>query len=84
MIFHRWAAGLVFRRAHWAVNRVENRQILGTFNEGYLNLSNEADIPELNKYQCDSCKLHPLEGVQIVSKDVLEKVWKLKMTNYSN
>lgn len=38
-----------------------------------LNLGSEADIPELNKYQCGSYKLHSLEGAQNVATDVLEK-----------
>ena len=38
-----------------------------------LNVGNEADIPELNKYQCGSYKLHSLEGAKKVAKEVLEK-----------
>ncbi|MCP4141461.1 MAG: S-ribosylhomocysteine lyase [Chloroflexi bacterium] len=38
-----------------------------------LNIGSEADIPELNKYQCGSYKLHSLEGAKKVAKEVLKK-----------
>ena len=41
--------------------------------EDILNVGSEADIPELNKYQCGSYKLHSLEGAKKVAKEVLKK-----------
>ncbi len=38
-----------------------------------LNIGSVADIPELNKYQCGSYKLHSLEGAKKVAKEVLKK-----------
>ncbi|MBT3316054.1 MAG: S-ribosylhomocysteine lyase [Anaerolineae bacterium] len=38
-----------------------------------LNVGSEADIPELNKYQCGSYKLHSLDGAKNVAKEVLKK-----------
>ena len=38
-----------------------------------LNVASETEIPELNKYQCGSYKLHSLKGAQEVAKEVLEK-----------
>ena len=41
--------------------------------EDILNVGSEADIPELNKYQCGSYRLHSLEGAKKVAKEVLKK-----------
>ena len=38
-----------------------------------LQVASEAEIPELNQYQCGSYKMHSLEGARQVAKDVLEK-----------
>ena len=38
-----------------------------------LKVGSEAEIPELNKYQCGSYKLHSLDGAKKVAKEVLEK-----------
>jgi len=38
-----------------------------------INVGSEADIPELNKYQCGSYKLHSLDGAKNVAKEVLKK-----------
>ena len=38
-----------------------------------LKVGSEAEIPELNKYQCGSYKLHSLEGAKKVAKEVLAK-----------
>ena len=38
-----------------------------------LNVGNEEEIPELNKYQCGSYQLHSLKGAKKVAEDVLEK-----------
>jgi len=38
-----------------------------------LNVEREADIPELNKYQCGSYQMHSLDGAKRVAKEVLDK-----------
>ena len=38
-----------------------------------LNVGSEEEIPELNKYQCGSYKLHSLKGAKMVAEDVLDK-----------
>ena len=36
-----------------------------------LNVKSQNDIPELNIYQCGSCKMHSLEEAKKIAKDVL-------------
>ncbi|KAA6224655.1 MULTISPECIES: S-ribosylhomocysteine lyase [unclassified Campylobacter] len=36
-----------------------------------LNVKSEADIPELNIYQCGTCKMHSLKEAQEIAKSVL-------------
>ncbi len=38
-----------------------------------LNVKNQDDIPELNIYQCGTCKMHSLEEAKEIAKDVLDK-----------
>jgi len=38
-----------------------------------LKLKSEADIPELNIYQCGTCKMHSLKAAQKIAKKVLKK-----------
>ena len=38
-----------------------------------LKVESQADIPELNQYQCGSYKLHSLEGAKRVAKEVLDR-----------
>ena len=38
-----------------------------------LNVKSEKDIPELNKYQCGSYKMHSLKDAKKTAKDVLKK-----------
>lgn len=38
-----------------------------------LTVGSEAEIPELNKYQCGSYKMHSLAGAKEVAKGVLDK-----------
>ncbi len=38
-----------------------------------LNVKSEADIPELNLYQCGTCKMHSLKAAQKIAKKVLKK-----------
>jgi len=38
-----------------------------------LKLKSEADIPELNIYQCGTCKMHSLKAAQKIVKKVLKK-----------
>ena len=38
-----------------------------------LDLQSQDQIPELNKYQCGSYKMHSLQNAQAVAKGVLEK-----------
>ncbi len=38
-----------------------------------LNVESESDIPELNIYQCGSCKMHSLKEAQEISRSVLER-----------
>lgn len=38
-----------------------------------LKVGSKAEIPELNKYQCGSYKLHSLKGAKQVAQDVLAK-----------
>ena len=37
-----------------------------------LAVKSQKDIPELNKYQCGSCKMHSLEEAQEIAKKVLD------------
>lgn len=41
--------------------------------EDILRVGSKAEIPELNKYQCGSYKLHSLKGAKEAAKEVLEK-----------
>jgi len=36
-------------------------------------LKSEADIPELNIYQCGTCKMHSLKAAQKIAKKILKK-----------
>ncbi|MBC8507514.1 MAG: S-ribosylhomocysteine lyase [Chloroflexi bacterium] len=38
-----------------------------------LKVGSDAEIPELNEYQCGTYKMHSLEGAQQVARKVLEK-----------
>ncbi len=38
-----------------------------------LNVKSEADIPELNIYQCGTCKMHSLKAAQKIAKRVLKR-----------
>ncbi len=38
-----------------------------------LNVKSEADIPELNIYQCGTCKMHSLKAAQKIAKKVLKR-----------
>jgi len=38
-----------------------------------LNVRNQEEIPELNLYQCGTCKMHSLDEAKAVASDVLEK-----------
>ncbi|KIM08228.1 MAG: S-ribosylhomocysteinase [Sulfurovum sp. FS08-3] len=38
-----------------------------------LNVTSESDIPELNLYQCGTCKMHSLEEAQAIAAKVLKK-----------
>ncbi len=38
-----------------------------------LSVKSKKDIPELNKYQCGTCKMHSLKEAQEVAKGVLRK-----------
>lgn len=38
-----------------------------------LKVGSESEIPELNKYQCGSYKMHSLEEAKDIAKEVLEK-----------
>ncbi len=38
-----------------------------------LNLKSESDIPELNVYQCGSCKMHSLKEAKEIAKSVLDR-----------
>jgi S-ribosylhomocysteine lyase len=38
-----------------------------------LNVKSEADIPELNLYQCGTCKMHSLGEAQLIADRVLER-----------
>ena len=38
-----------------------------------LNVESEADIPELNVYQCGSCKMHSLEEAKEIARSVLDR-----------
>lgn len=37
-----------------------------------LNVTNQEDIPELNLYQCGSCKMHSLDEAKAIASGVLE------------
>jgi S-ribosylhomocysteine lyase len=36
-----------------------------------LNVQSQSDIPELNIYQCGTCKMHSLEDAKAIANDVL-------------
>ncbi len=38
-----------------------------------LNVKSESDIPELNLYQCGSCKMHSLKEAKEIAKSVLDR-----------
>ena len=38
-----------------------------------LNVKSESDIPELNVYQCGSCKMHSLKEAKEIAKSVLDR-----------
>ena len=38
-----------------------------------LNVKSESDIPELNIYQCGSCKMHSLKEAKEIAKSVLDR-----------
>ena len=38
-----------------------------------LAVKSEADIPELNKYQCGTCKMHSLKAAQKIARNVLRR-----------
>ena len=38
-----------------------------------LNVESESDIPELNVYQCGSCKMHSLKEAKEIAKSVLDR-----------
>ncbi|MCF6206434.1 MAG: S-ribosylhomocysteine lyase [Sulfurovum sp.] len=38
-----------------------------------LNVKSETDIPELNIYQCGTCKMHSLKAAQKIAKKVLKR-----------
>ncbi len=38
-----------------------------------LNVKNQNDIPELNIYQCGSCKMHSLKEAKEIAKDILDR-----------
>lgn len=38
-----------------------------------LNVETQEDIPELNLYQCGSCKMHSLDEAKAIAKGVLDK-----------
>jgi len=38
-----------------------------------LNVKSEADIPELNLYQCGTCKMHSLGEAQLIADRVLQR-----------
>lgn len=41
--------------------------------EDVLAVKSEADIPELNLYQCGTCKMHSLKAAQKIAKKVLKR-----------
>jgi S-ribosylhomocysteine lyase len=41
--------------------------------EEVLQVPSQEAIPELNVYQCGSCKMHSLEEAQAIAREVLEK-----------
>ncbi|MDD2400085.1 MAG: S-ribosylhomocysteine lyase [Sulfurovum sp.] len=41
--------------------------------EDILNVKSKADIPELNLYQCGTCKMHSLKQAQRIARSVLQK-----------
>ncbi|WP_456451902.1 S-ribosylhomocysteine lyase [Hydrogenimonas sp.] len=41
--------------------------------EDVLKVESQSDIPELNVYQCGSCRMHSLEEAKAIAKGVLEK-----------
>ena len=38
-----------------------------------LDVKNQNDIPELNIYQCGSCKMHSLKEAKEIAKDILDR-----------
>jgi S-ribosylhomocysteine lyase len=40
--------------------------------EDILKVESQNDIPELNTYQCGSCKMHSLEEAQAIAREILE------------
>ena len=38
-----------------------------------LNVAQQSDIPELNIYQCGTCKMHSLEDAKNIAQEVLDK-----------
>ncbi len=41
--------------------------------EDVMNVKSMADIPELNIYQCGSCKMHSLDEAKAIAKGVLDR-----------
>ncbi len=41
--------------------------------EDVLKVQNQDDIPELNIYQCGTCKMHSLDEAKEIAKEVLDK-----------
>ncbi|DAB39750.1 MAG TPA: S-ribosylhomocysteine lyase [Sulfurovum sp. UBA12169] len=41
--------------------------------EDILDVKSKADIPELNLYQCGTCRMHSLKQAQQIAKNVLQK-----------
>jgi len=41
--------------------------------EDVLKVTSKKEIPELNKYQCGTCKMHSLKGAKAVARHVLKK-----------
>jgi len=41
--------------------------------EDVLAVESQNDIPELNVYQCGSCKMHSLDEAKAIARDVLDK-----------
>jgi len=41
--------------------------------EDVMNVRSMADIPELNRYQCGSCRMHSLDEAKAIAKGVLDR-----------